>query len=205
MRRQATISTPADALDIVPDKGSLLSIALALFGEGSLISSSRARHKSAYAATAPSFTQTLTDYHIFNACIDTVPLALLRGGSCSLTRTAARTGDTRSLNGSGPSGGQPGICRGYSQRRISGKQGVNATSHFEDVQSDVERELSYGLRSEDSAILLAGIIVVSILLGSMFWLYLDWVSILRGLYAGRGRLTPWLSCAWLLLSTRRWR
>ncbi|KAL4749465.1 hypothetical protein BDW72DRAFT_214052 [Aspergillus terricola var. indicus] len=72
-RREATISTPSDRFSIIHDKGPLLTIALALFGEGSFITS-RARYQSAYASTTPDSFKSPSDSYIPLACIDTLPL-----------------------------------------------------------------------------------------------------------------------------------
>ncbi|KAL4923116.1 uncharacterized protein BDV17DRAFT_277968 [Aspergillus undulatus] len=75
-RRQLQLSDPSDALDPINNKGPLLTIALALFGEGSFIAS-RARNPAAYATTVLRDNPTDAEYRMSVACIDTVPLGWL--------------------------------------------------------------------------------------------------------------------------------
>lgn len=76
-RRQATITDDSTALENVVNKGPLLTIALALFGEGSFIAT-RSAHQSAYVGV--NATRDANDtVHPANAgdCIDLAPLSLL--------------------------------------------------------------------------------------------------------------------------------
>ncbi|KAL4811710.1 hypothetical protein BDW67DRAFT_12697 [Aspergillus spinulosporus] len=59
-RREAVLSPPSDNLFINHDKGPLSTIALALFGEGSFITS-RTRYQSTYASTTPNSSESLSD------------------------------------------------------------------------------------------------------------------------------------------------
>ncbi|KAL4879461.1 hypothetical protein BJY04DRAFT_229024 [Aspergillus karnatakaensis] len=92
-RRQSFLSEPSNALNGVANKGPLLLIALALFGEGSFIAS-RARHTEAYA------TPVLHDRDDFDmwtsgACVEMIPLNWLDGrtkDSCIRNRDGGENG-----------------------------------------------------------------------------------------------------------------
>ncbi|KAI9368310.1 hypothetical protein BJX61DRAFT_546660 [Aspergillus egyptiacus] len=81
--RDATVTRPAAEIDVIPDKGPLLTIAMALFGQGSFLAN-RAQHPSAYTETPIVDPDSVRPWPINSgACNDLAPLAnLLDGRYC---------------------------------------------------------------------------------------------------------------------------
>ncbi|KAL4987782.1 hypothetical protein BDW68DRAFT_177535 [Aspergillus falconensis] len=187
-----------------------------LSGEGLLHFTSRTRHQSAYASTSPPFFETLSDSQIASACIDTVPLGPLLDSVTTIgninRRITNRDGVVQGWNVDdqiadwlrGFNYGIDPLTRVFTAAAFfANKEWMRGRTIYRD---DRTLTISHNMGSDLKvpAISLAGVILVSILLGvhvlALLVLggYSSW-SVPAGLEPSTP--SPW--CPWPLLSIHR--